>query len=131
MDLNRSSVAKGHSHNETEINSTPLYTYEIFISKNWKIYKKRFEDFLIKIETFFSTLLRFTYNMSYPTFVLSEVCPFPSFVLSYVCLIRRFSHPTFVTPTFVLLPWFQQNIRYKIKKENEFISFYNLTKTWN
>ncbi len=108
MDLNRSSVAKGHSHNETEINSTPLYTYEIFISKNWKIYKKKFEDFLIKID-FFSTLLRFTYNMSYPTFVLSDVCPSPTFVLSdvchsYVCLIRRLSHPTFVTPTFVLVP---------------------------
>ncbi len=43
MDLNRSSVAKGHIHNETEINSTPLYTYEIFISKNWKISKKNWK----------------------------------------------------------------------------------------
>ncbi len=70
------------------------------------------------METFFSTLLRFTYNMSYPTFVLSDVCPSPTFVLSdvchsYICLIRRLSHSTFVTPTFLLVPF----PRYPHKKD--------------
>ncbi len=77
--------------------------------KTGRFIKNDSKIFFIKIETFFSTLLRYTYNMSYPTFVLSDVCPSPTFVLSdvcnsYVCLIRRLSYPTFVNPTFVLVP---------------------------
>ena len=52
MDLNWSSVAEGHSHNEPEINSTPLYTYEIYL-KTGRFIKKIRRFFLTNTPTFY------------------------------------------------------------------------------